>query len=98
MLINTFHKQDHTFTNIHKLYNQITTRVLINNGRFRVVWHSQCNGGQKRERRERPFKLASDMQKDLVAKKKFNSIPITYLMPFKTSKRNSIKLNTFLRP
>ena len=39
----TFHdKQDHTLTNIYKLYNRITTRVLINNGRFRVVWRSQC--------------------------------------------------------
>ena len=38
--------------------------------RFRVVWYSQCNGDQKRERRERPVKIANDMQKDLAAKKK----------------------------
>ena len=37
MLINTFYgKQDHTFTKTCKFYERIT-RVLINNGRFRVV-------------------------------------------------------------
>ena len=67
MLINYLHgKQDQTFTKIYKFYNRITTRVLINNGRFRVVWRSQCNGGQKRERCERPVKITSDMLKDLV--------------------------------
>ena len=66
MLINTFHgKQDHTFTKIYKCYNRITTRVLINNGRFRAVWRSQCNCGQKRERHQRPIKIAPDMQKKL---------------------------------
>ena len=75
MLINTFHgKQDHTFTKIYKFYNRITTRVLINNGRFRVEWRSQCNGGQKRKRSECPVKIASDAQKDLAARKThFNS-------------------------
>ena len=62
MLINAFHgKQDHTFTKIYKFYNGITTRVLINNGRFTVVWRSQCNVDQKRERREPPVKIASDI-------------------------------------
>ena len=66
MLINTFNgKQDHTFTKIYKFYNRIT-RVLINNSRFRVVWCSQCNGGQKREL---PVKIAFDMQKDLAGRK-----------------------------
>ena len=31
-----------------------TKKVLINNGRYRVAWDSQCNGGQKCERHERP--------------------------------------------
>ena len=93
MLINTFHgNQDRTFTKIYKFYNRITTRVLINNGRFRVVWHSQCNGGQNRERCERPVKIASDLQKNLTF------ICIKYIMPFKTSKRNASKFKTFLRP
>ena len=70
MLINIFHgKQHHTFTKIYKSYNRITTRVLINNSRFRMVWCSQCNGGQKSERHERPIKIASDMQKDFAARK-----------------------------
>ena len=71
MLINSFHgKQDHTFTKIYKFYNRITT-ILINNGRFRMVWRSQCNDGQKRERREHPVKIASEMQKDLAARKTY---------------------------
>ena len=66
MLTNTFHgKQDHTFTKIYKSCNRITTKVPTNNGRFRVVWRSQCNGGQKRERRERSVKIFSDKQKNL---------------------------------
>ena len=68
MQINTFHgKQNHIFTKIYKFYNRITIRVLTNNGRFRVVWRSQCNGGQKQERREPPVKIVSEMQKDLAA-------------------------------
>ena len=68
MLTNTFHgKQDHIATKIYKF--QITTRVRINNGRFRVLLRIQCNGGQKCERRERPVKIASDMQKNLAARK-----------------------------
>ena len=62
MLINTFHGiEDHTFTITYKFYNRITTRVLISNGRFRVVWRSQRTGAQKRERRESPVKIASDI-------------------------------------
>mgnify|MGYP001795523901 CR=1 FL=1 len=48
-------------TKIYKFYNRITTRVQINNGRFRVVWRSQCNVDQKRERRERPVNIAADI-------------------------------------
>ena len=44
-------------------------KVLINNGRFRVVLRSQCNGGEKRKIREPPSKIASDMQKYLGTKK-----------------------------
>ena len=47
----------------------MVAKFLINNGRFRVVWHSQCSGGQKCERRERPVIIASDMMKDLAARK-----------------------------
>ena len=81
MVINTFHgRQDHTFTKISKVYNQITTRVLINNDRFRVVWRSQCICGQKRERRERPIKITAHMQKDLAERKThFNSHCIYYV-------------------
>ena len=65
MLINTFQgKQDHTvFTKVYKLYNRIITRVLTNNGRFRVVWRSQ----KRSSLTERPVEIASDMQKDLAA-------------------------------
>ena len=59
-----------------------------------VVWRSQCNGS---ERRERPVKISSDMQKDLTARK-LVFIRITYIMPFKTSKEKSSKFKTFLRP
>ena len=34
--------------------------------RFRVVWRSQCNGGQKRERRECPVRILPDEQKMLL--------------------------------
>ena len=82
MPINNFHsKQDHTFTKIYKFYNRITTRVLINNGRFRVVWCSQCKGGQNRKRCRSPVKFASNMQKDLVARKlKLTFIRILYII------------------
>ena len=42
---------------------------MFNKGRFGVVWRSQCNGGQKCERRERPVNIASDMQKKFDFKK-----------------------------
>ena len=86
ILVNTFHsKEDHIFTKLYKFYNGIT-RVLIKKGRFRVVWRSQCNGDQKREKRERPVKFAFDLQKDLAARK-LTFIRITYTMPFKTSEK-----------
>ena len=34
--------------------------------RFRVVWRSQCNGGQKRERRECPVRILPNEQKMLI--------------------------------
>ena len=58
-----------------------------------MVWRSQYNGGQKCERRERPVRIAPDVQRmsmlyqNLVARLSF--IHITYLRHFKTSKRNS---------
>ena len=98
MLINTFHgKQDHTFRKITKFYNRITTRVLINNDRLIVVWCSQCNGDQKRERLERQLKLLPICRKIWLQDKR-TFIRITHIMPFKTSKSNSSKFKTFLRP
>ena len=41
----------------------------ITAGSAGVVWRSQCNGCLKRERRELPVKTASDIQKDLAARK-----------------------------
>ena len=52
--------------------------------------------GQKRERRGRPVKIASDMQKDLAARKiHFYS---HYIYVFYDLKRNFSKFKTFLRP
>ena len=88
MLINTFHgKQNHTFTKIYKFYNRITTGILINNGRFRVVLRSQCNDGQKHESCKRLVKTASDMLKGWL-QEKLTFICITHIMPFKISKNN----------
>ena len=90
MLIITFHgKQDQTFTKIYKFYNRITTRVLINNGRFRVLWCSQCNGCQKINVIKDvnvPLKLLLICRK-IWQQEKLTFIRISYIIPFKTLKK-----------
>ena len=67
-------------------YNQLTTRVLINNGRFRQVWCSQCNGGQNRKRCKHPIKIASNMQNE--KKSHFHSSYIyIIIMPLRPQKK-----------
>ena len=71
---------------ISKFYNRITGRALINNSRrFRVAWRSQCNGGQKRERRERPVLVELfPICRKIWLQEKRSFIRITHSMPFKT--------------
>ena len=79
-------------------YNGITTRVPINNGRFRMVWRSPCNGGQKGERRERPVKIASDIHVHPYAERfgcKKNSLSFALQCLLRTQKEILANLRPF---
>ena len=68
-------------------------------GAVNAIWQSKT-----RKTQEHPVKIVPDIQRihqyctKIWLQEKTHFIPITYLMPFKISKRNSSRFKTFLRP
>ena len=89
MLTNTFHgKQDNTFTKIYKIWESIS------NKRSDKQRQIQSGVAQSVEDENVPLKLLPICGK-IWLQEKVTFIRITYLMPFKISKRNSSKFKTF---
>ena len=63
----------------------MTTKFSSAMGRFRVAWHSQYNGGQKRERRKCAVRIPHDLQimlmlyQNVVAKLTFTRITYNFI-------------------
>ena len=91
-VINTFQdKQNHTFTKIYKLQNRINTKKFSSTTAD-SEWCSAVNAVTPDMQRIRQSCIKIGLQE------KLTFIHITYIMPFKTSRRNFSKFKTFLRP